>query len=664
MKHGILYIIWVVLIEAISSCNDFLDKTPESEISPELYLTEETQLEAYANGLYTDIVPGNLFNVDNHTDNQASFDFSNRYIPGQWKTEQIQSMSSDPYKFTFIYSCNYFLEQVLPRYKENRILGDETKIRQYIGEIYFMRAHEYFKRYQMFGDFPIVKNTLPDQIEPLINASKRAPRNEVARFIISDLDSAILLMNSGTSTSRTRLNKECALLLKSRVALFEGTWLKYFKNTAFVPNGPKWPGKSKEYNANYQYPSGDIDEEIKYFLDLSLDASKKIGDYTILTENTGRVQQSAEEAINPYMNMFCDEDLSGYDEVILWHPYSSALGSVHNNGVAVQHGGDGSGMTRGLIESFVMKNGLPIYAVGSGYYGDETIADVRKDRDSRLTIFLKEPGQKNILYEDPIGDMAVFIEPYPVILNTNYAKGYSTGYVFRKHGSFYQKQCYNGNSYTGTVIYRSVEAMLNYIEACYERKGLLDATAQEYWRKIRKRALVDPDFNKTINATNMVQEAKSDWGAYSAGKLVDPFLYNVRRERRCEMTNEALRYMDLCRWRAMDQMINIPYHIEGFKLWGEMQNWYRNEDGTSQLVYGLDNNKSNVSEPSRSKYLRPYEKVSNSLAKDGYRWALAHYLTPINIQNLLITSETGDVKDSPLYQNPYWPLEANLSAVQ
>ncbi|MEI3118059.1 MAG: hypothetical protein V8T12_03620 [Parabacteroides johnsonii] len=61
--------------------------------------------------------------------------------------------------------------------------------------------------------------------------------------------------------------------MKSRVALFEGTWLKYFKNTAFVPNGPGWPGKEKDYNANYQYPTGDIDSEINYFLTLAMDAS-------------------------------------------------------------------------------------------------------------------------------------------------------------------------------------------------------------------------------------------------------------------------------------------------------------------------------------------------------------------------------------------------------
>ena len=127
---------------------------------------------------------------------------------------------------------------------------------------------------------------------------------------------------------------------------------------------------------------------------------------------------------------------------------------------------------------------------------------------------------------------------------------------------------------------------------------------------------------------------------------------------------EGLRYMDLCRWRAMDQMINQSYHIEGFKLWGSMQNWYIDENtGESILIYGLDNPESNVSSPERSLYLRPYEKSSKSLALDGYRWAMAHYLSPIAIQHFLITSNNNDVETSPIYQNPGWPVVPNEGAL-
>ena len=548
----------------------------------------------------------------------------------------------------------------MPRYEKNEITGSHDNIRHYIGEIYFMRAHEYFKRYQMLGDFPIVDKTLEDDMEQLVEASKRMPRNEVARFILSDLDKAIDYMETTPDSRRTRINKEAALLLKSRVALFEGTWLKYFKGTAFVPNGDGWPGASKAYNSGYQFPSGNIDNEINFFLEQSMDAASTVSNMFSLVTNTGHIQQSQTEAVNPYMNMFGDEDLTGYSEVLLWRQYDISL-STHCVVVAAQHGNYGVGVTRGLVDGFLMANGLPIYANASGYKGDDNIMNVRIDRDSRLNLFLKEPGQLNILYEGN-GTHAVPVEPVPDLTAGNDENVYNTGYALRKGNSYYQKHCPNGGSFTGSITFRGSEAYLNYMEACYERYGYLDDRAKEFWRALRDRAHVDTNFDKTITATVVSEEAKNDWGAYSGGRLIDATLYNIRRERRCELMAESLRFMDLCRWRAMDQMIQTPYHIEGMKIWGEMQNWYLNDDGSSKLVYGIDNSSANVSEPSRSQYLRPYEKASGSLVYDGYRWAMAHYLSPICIQHMLITAGGTDLSDSPVYQNPGWPSVANLGA--
>ena len=56
------------------------------------------------------------------------------------------------------------------------------------------------------------------------------------------------------------------------------------------------------------------------------------------------------------------------------------------------------------------------------------------------------------------------------------------------------------------------DALLNYMEACYEKNGNLDAKAQSYWRAFRERAHPDTDYNKTIAATVMSEEAKNDWG--------------------------------------------------------------------------------------------------------------------------------------------------------
>jgi hypothetical protein len=292
------------------------------------------------------------------------------------------------------------------------------------------------------------------------------------------------------------------------------------------------------------------------------------------------------------------------------------------------------------------------------------------NRDNRLFIFLKEPGQKNALW----GDFGASsdINPIELVPNITGLQGqddsriYSTGYALRKGHSWdaIQAGSTSYGTYTGTIIFRGVEALLNYMEAYYERNGSLDASATQYWQAIRTRAKVDTDFNKTINATDMAKEALGDWGAYSAGQLIAPTLYNIRRERRCELMAEGLRWMDLQRWRALDQMINTPYHIEGMKVWGPMQHWYDDTEGNSQLVYGLDNTGSNISSPDRSAYLRPYEKVRGSLALEGYRWKMAHYLSPIALQDVLITSQNNDVSTSPIYQNPGWSLTVGEGAIE
>ena len=65
-----------------------------------------------------------------------------------WFHSRIRRM--DIY-FDNIRKCNYFLEQVLPKYEAGAIGGNEVDVKQYIGEIYFLRAHEYFKRLQLMG---------------------------------------------------------------------------------------------------------------------------------------------------------------------------------------------------------------------------------------------------------------------------------------------------------------------------------------------------------------------------------------------------------------------------------------------------------------------------------------------------------------------------------
>lgn len=650
----ILFIIFGGMVFLTSCEKDFLDRAPLSNVTPEAYLQDESQLGAYAIERYGTLPTHpqwtfGIFGINDDTDNMASFGYDLKYDPGQWRVGQ----SGGQWSFGNIFQINYFLETVIPRWEAGEITGNPENVEHYIGEMYFFRAWEYFQKVITLGDFPIVTTTLESDAETLIEASKRRPRTEVVRFIISDLNNAIdLMMSTSPDGNKNRLNKATAQLLKSRVALYEGTWLKYFQNTAFVPNGPGWPGAEVEYNEGYQFQAGSIDAEIDWLLDQSMEASAEVADSYELVPNNGVLKQSVTDPDNPYFQMFSAVDMSEFSEVLLWRRYDNGLGITHNVPVYASRGNNGVGLTRGLVDSYLMENGLPIYAAGSGYEGDDYISDVREERDGRLRLFLKEPGQINTLYDSPLGTHCNEIETIPEITNTNVEQGYSTGYSIRKGLNYNEDHCANGGGFTGALIFRATEAYLNYIEASYERNGSVEGKAASYWRAIRNRAGVDPDFQKTIANTQVQLEAENDWGAYSAGQLVDPVLYNIRRERRNELLAEGLRWMDLKRWRALDQMINEPYHIEGFKLWGPMQEWY----SESELTYGTAS--SRVSSPALSEYLRPYQKNGNELVYDGYRWIMAHYLHPIAAEHFLITSEGNDVSTSPIYQNPGWTVNA------
>ena len=648
----------------LPACDDFLDEEPQSEVSPEKYLLNESQLEAYVNKYYADydnwksdsddkggMIPsfwgsenGSTYKDDNATDNQQGT--NGRYLKDTWTVAQ----SGGKWNFTNINALNYYLQTVVPRLENGELTGTESNLKHLVGEGYFLRALEYFFRLQRLGDFPIVKTVLPDEQEALTEASKRSPRNEVARFILSDLDQAISLMNN--NVKKTRLSKNAALLLKSRVALFEATWEKYHAGTALVPNGTGWPGAGKDYNAGYQFPSGSIEKEIEFFLTEAMSAASQVADAVQLTENNQIIRDQASKGKNPYYDMFASHDPSGYSEVIMYRGYDLSLNNSHHFNHYLYSGGN-TGYTHQFEQVFLMENGLPIYAAGSGYAGDDYITDTKIGRDWRWRLFMKAPKEAKAV--DNIATVEYFPEA-PRLYVSDAKNATSTGYIQGKGYSLDYNDQLLGKDQTAFVVYRASEAYLNYIEASYLKNGNIDATADKYWKALRARAGVDTDYQKTINATDMSKEALNGWDAYSHGALVDATLYNIRRERRCEFIGEGFRYMDLIRWRALDQLNG--YQLEGAKIFGPMKSIF----GDNLKYDQADEKNNNVSSPSLSDYLRPNQVTSTNQYYNGLYFYEAHYLDPIAVQHFMITSPDGStVSQSPIYQNPGWPITAGAT---
>lgn len=626
-----------------SSCNDFLDQTPLNAVAPEQYLQNAAQLQAYVDKYYSTIPSAegsggeSPYHDDKATDNNQGT--NNRYILNSWTVGQ----TGGDWSFTNIYAFNYFIQTAGPRVESGQISGTEAK--HYLGEGYFLRALEYFYRLRRLGDFPIVTEILPDDQEVLTEASARQPRNLVARFILEDLDKAISLLTN--DMAKTRISKNAALILKSRVALYEASWEKYHAGTPFVPDkNAGWPGAAKDYNANFAYDNAG---EVNFFLTQAMDAASKVADALPLVNNSKVIRQSTADAKNPYYDMFASHNPTGYSEVVMCRLYGENI-STHYYNHYIYHGGQ-TGYTAQFEKSFLMQNGLPWYAAGSGYKGDNLISYTKEDRDWRWQLFMLGPN--DVIGVDNLATPER-LPKEPEVYQSDNKLSTSTGYIQGKgHSQDFNDQVL-GKDLTSFVVFRAAEAYLNYIEACYMKNGSLDGNADKYWRALRTRAGVDPDYTKTIDATDMSIEAENDWGAYSAGKVIDKTLYNIRRERRCEFIGEGFRLNDLQRWRALDQ-------LDGFQQKGahifseEMMPLF---DG--KLLYDqADDSKNNVSSPKDSEWLLPNRKTKSSQYYNGFYHYQAHYLQPIAVQHFLITAPDGkSVDQSPIYQNPYWPIAA------
>ncbi len=663
----------VAAVFGLTACNDYLNQQPEDKLIPETFFTSAANLQAYTLNFYT-IFPSHsdnayqlgTFSSDNGTDNQVFRTIGSRFVPGEWRV----GSGTDNWSFGNIRSLNYFIQNSEAAIAADEVSGSASLINQALGEGYFFRAYTYWSLYSAVGDYPIIDDVLPDDMEVLLEASVRQPRNKVARHILDDLTKAIALLPESSSYGKNGLSKDAANLFRSRVALFEGTWLKSHKGTALVPGGPGWPGNSALLDGF------NIDSEISYFLTEAMSSAKAVGDKFVnnLVQNTDAPEgmTSGFSEANPYYCMFCAVDPSKYSEVLLYRAYNISQNLATQIQAQFQKNAGGTGWTRGMVNSFLMRNGLPIYDAASGYdpaWEDQGVAATIQGRDSRLTIFTKPDNSIISLGLD--GNT-------PNLYNMNWlfsadnATRCTTGFAVKKgQGYNYAEAQGNLQSVTGSIVFRAAEALLNYMEACVELNGSVDPTADSYWRALRTRAYVDPDYNKTIAATVMAEEAKGDWGAYTRGSYVSPLLYNVRRERRNELCAEALRMMDLRRWAAMDQLITTPYQIEGIKYWGTVYNdpdsplAIKDDDGEYiEPVVDPSGSNGNMSPKENSLYVRPFQiSRAENLVWDGLTFTRAHYLSPIGYTAFVNASvDRNDLSTSVIYQNPGWPIESGEGA--
>jgi hypothetical protein len=616
-----------------TACDDFLDREPLDFGSDVSYYNTTEDLKIAANDFY-ELLPtnnnlwGGLYTEDVNSDNQIPANPENQTHLYKGNKRTVKAESSD-WNFEKLRGINFYISKIEGR--ESEITGSTSLIEHYLGEGYFFRAYYYYTKLVEFGDYPIITEVLSDDTESLAQASRRYPRNEVARFILEDLDRASQYLLSAAPESG-RITRDAALALKSRVALFEATWERYHAGTCFVPGNSKWVG-AKTW-PGFQFESGSAEAEINFFLDRAIEAAEEVAANRSLDSD--------------YLSMFnnYESTFSDNDEVILARYFKNGI-VTHSCSAYLKSGG-GCGVSRAAVQSYLMSNGLPWYAENSGFTTDLTSYEEFQGRDSRLTGSVRAAGRFiNSTFNEETRrydyDTVYYYCPY--IYGTGNEKS-TTGYDLNKWCTDNTDQRMSKACTTAIPIFRLGEVYLNYIEAYYERYKNLGGNCDQYWRALRRRAGVDEDYNKTIANTDLSKE--NDLAVWSKGVEVSPTLYNIRRERRCELLAEGLRLFDLKRWRSLDKMVD--YQPEGFNLWG----------GSIREMYSADNLKADlVSQSSISDYVHPLQIKATSLVYNGYDFPKPHYLEPIPISEFLLTVSDGA---STLYQNPGWPTNADGTA--
>lgn len=498
-----------------SSCSDFLDREPITKPEAGNFLTGAIQVENYINGLYMTLPSFSKFGLgvrseEKNSDNIIAEKYDAR-LHGQ--NNQFSGASDWQTGYQNLRKVNYFFHNYkVPEAQENE---DVLSLK---GEAYFLRAYWHFDLLKKFGSIPVM-DAFWDENATIAGLQIPAKtRNEVARFILSDLVEAKNLLHSRGKYSGIRINKEAAMVLAMNVALYEGTWEKYHSSDDFVSST----------------------NESNYFLGEVINWGNELFGCGIDLYKTGQNPGDA------FAALFNSKDLSGMGEVLLWRKYSSDEGVFHDvNGnlkAGVVDSEGTAGITQSLVDNYLNADGTFIDPTNEKF---KDFKETFEGRDPRLIQTVMNEGGKfasattatPMHLEEYTDEKKNTISP-PKLAGDGNTRSL-TGYHIRLG---IDTTFVSGNGETALPIIRYAEGLLAYAEAAAELEMWSDDIANKTLKALRERAGV-----------KYLAPAK-DANFTDFGYTLTPVLQEIRRERRSELALQGFRLDDLMRWKA-DKLI-------------------------------------------------------------------------------------------------------------
>ena len=601
---------------AFSSCEGFLDKFPETSLSPETFYTSEKELELATNGFYT-MLPS----PDNTTDgalqdNDLEYHISLSSLQMGNRSAENESWSSSTW--SNLRALNYYLEHSV-----NCTSEDIRK--KYDGVAYFFRAMFYYEKVRKYGDIPWYDHVISANDKASLYRA-RDSRGFVMQKIMEDLDKAIDGLPVTWTEGVYRINKYAAYAFKSRVALFEGTWRKYHD----VPD------------ETYTKDDGtQLTLSSEYFLRQSADAAKAVIDYGKYKMYTGETIVKGQ----PYRDFFVLEDAET-SETILSRRYLYTDEMSIRHGVQFTYKNQRHSLTRALAYHYLMADGTPFQSQ-EGWQTMQYNQEF-KNRDPRMAQTIAAPD-------------------YVAVGTDASTKYYPSCKDYDRSGyrpiKYFSDDTHDGatTSTTDYAIFRYGEVLLNYAEAKAELGEADQTVIDQTVNVIRARVgMPAPDVTKANGTPDAFLSS------YYTDKHLDGpdkgLILEIRRERTVELVNEGFRLWDMLRWHEGQQLCPASNTLgPGFiGCWFPGLGEYdMNNDGTPDLCIYTGTKPStdceNTLDVSEGKENTLSEGTSGYLIQfkdQSYKWEEKDYLYPIPVKQIQIYPKDEATGESVLTQNP------------
>ena len=501
MKHTIINALFLSAAIACISCEDMLDYQPKDRLSPDTYFKTETDCELWTNNYYT-VFPSaeGIYSepYDVIVRDVLADEISGVRKPmptdGNWNWEKLREM-------------NFFLSRASQ-------IEDESVRLEYEGLTRFFRAYFYFEKVKRYGDVPWVDRPLGSDEEELYKG--RDSRELVMEKVMEDVDFAIA--NLPEVQNVYRVTRWTARALKSRIALFEGTFRKYHGLDGY--------------------------EE---FLQACVNASEPFltGPYSIYTSGS-----------TPYQDLFTSQDAIE-TEIILARAYTSAIsGMTHDvNGHLTGATMGRPGMTRNVVNMYLMRDGSRY--TDQENYATKTFVEECKNRDLRMAQTLRTPGYKRIGGSKELApDLSRSTTGYQLIkylTEEKYDANKASTNDMRPVGIDPRYLAYFMRAMDLAKVFYSLggglRQSLNYAEAKAELGTLKQADLDNTIRPLRARAgLPDLDMEEA-NANPDPYLSSPETGYANVTGDNKGVILEIRRERTLETPMEGLRYWDIMRWK-------------------------------------------------------------------------------------------------------------------